>query len=730
MNEFEDVEEFMEDEEKEIERRNQFPSDMAFEPFSDKFYEGAVLKTPWLPRYISYRRTYDEASSEKLAEFLWKNGAESSRLMDRYRGAMLGLAVGDALGVPLEFSQRDKGIVVKEMIGGGPFNLPRGYWTDDTSMACCLAYSLIKCMGFNAKHQMECYSYWYRYGAYSATGSCFDIGNTTRDAIEQFLKTGQEYSTDTDPMSAGNGSLMRLAPIALFYFDKFEDVVFYAAQSSRVTHAAVEAVDACRYFAALLFGALKGESKEVLLSERYSPVKGYWNKYPLSPAIDKIAAGEYKTKKRNEIHSTGYVVHTLEAVLWSFYRNETFREGLLEAVNLAGDSDTVGAIFGQLAGAFYGESSIPIDWIIYVDSLQGFYHFTEDLFEFALASREKRTEEASVSLQHNHQTTPSVRKETAMDARPLEIVGELVNRLREERQNGATASKLVHFLDQENVSSNVLNEYFEIAFNIKSEVSLLTLRKRDRDVYRYVYKDYAIDRYFNPLIDAAKEQWISATHYPDLMNRLHREIFRGFAKEHECYLIVRASNPFSGAYVGKPGYRPAPSSLIAVSRVSEPNPGLMAADPNDERLQCILQDSHPAISYDQYIKKLSHYGFVVGEEDEGYVIRDKNGVMLYPTYYIHGIYQKDNGNNIWFYPEGEKFRHELNTRFGEELVQLGAHNVWERINDASVGVFARPQLPAICFQPSASGSATIAMDEKELSEIYNYWGLKWPFSQD
>lgn len=368
-----------------LERRSKFPADMGFYPFSNKFAEGVELKAPWLPAYYSFRGLNKQASRAELLQYLEQHSADGTVLMDRYRGALLGLMVGDALGVPLEFSARDSK-TVSGIIGGGPFNLKPGYWTDDTSMACCLAYSLIKCKGFDARRQMECYSYWYRYGAYSPTSECFDIGVTTRRAIEQFLATGEPYAGSTDPSTAGNGSLMRLVPVVLFYFGDFEKAVDFAAKSSMTTHQAAEAVDACRYFAALLYGALTGVDKDALLDGSYSPIPGYWQSHPLAPAIQRIALGSYKHKSRDQISSSGYVVHTLEAALWAFYRNDDFGSGILEAVNLADDADTVGAVCGQLAGAFYGETGIPIDWIRHTHASHGCYHFAQDLFAARNAS--------------------------------------------------------------------------------------------------------------------------------------------------------------------------------------------------------------------------------------------------------------------------------------------------------------------------------------------------------
>ena len=193
-------------------------------------------------------------------------------------------------------------------------------------------------------------------------GRCFDIGGTTREALVRFERTGEPYSGPTGPMSAGNGSLMRLAPVPMFFAGDAREAIDRSADSSRTTHGAVEAVDACRCLSGLLVGALRGVDKETLLSERYSPVEGLWDETPLAPKIAAIASGSFKHKQPPEIRGTGYVVDTLEAVLWAFFHTEDFREGALKVVNLGQDADTTGAIFGQIAGAHHGAESILVEW--------------------------------------------------------------------------------------------------------------------------------------------------------------------------------------------------------------------------------------------------------------------------------------------------------------------------------------------------------------------------------
>lgn len=282
--------------------------------------------------------------------------------LKRYRGCLLGLAVGDALGTTLEFKPPGSFTPITDMIGGGPFNLKPGQWTDDTSMALCLAESLIECRGFNPKDQMERYVRWWKDGHLSSTGACFDIGNTTRTALSAFLRTGNPLSGATDSRSSGNGSLMRLAPVPLFYAGSPIEAIAKSGESSRTTHGAPAAVDACRYFGGLIVGALTGTDKDELLADHYAPIPGYWDQHPLFPEIEDIAEGSFNKKDPPEIMGTGYVVQSLEAALWAFFHSNTFEEGCLMAVNLGDDADTTGAIYGQIAGAYYGEDGIPDQW--------------------------------------------------------------------------------------------------------------------------------------------------------------------------------------------------------------------------------------------------------------------------------------------------------------------------------------------------------------------------------
>jgi ADP-ribosyl-[dinitrogen reductase] hydrolase len=280
----------------------------------------------------------------------------------RVRGAFLGLAAGDAVGTTVEFRPPGSFPPLTDMVGGGPFGLPAGAWTDDTSMAACLAESLIERGGFDPADQLRRYLRWYREGHLSSTGRCFDIGHTTRSALERFEASGDPASGGTGARTAANGSLMRLAPVPVAFAHDPATAVRLAGESSRTTHALPVCVDACRYLGALLVGAVRGAPKAALLAPRFAPVAGLWDDEPLDPRIDAVAAGSYGTKHPPEIRGTGSVVDALEAALWAFATTDGYADCVLAAANLGDDADTTAAIAGQLAGACYGADAIPAPW--------------------------------------------------------------------------------------------------------------------------------------------------------------------------------------------------------------------------------------------------------------------------------------------------------------------------------------------------------------------------------
>ena len=274
---------------------------------------------------------------------------------DRARGALLGLAVGDAIGTTVEFKPRGSFAPLTDMVGGGPFQLLPGQWTDDTSMALCLAASLVE-NGFDLHDQMQRYVRWHDEGYMSSNGRCFDIGIATSSALERFRRTGNPVAGSRSPDSAGNGSIMRLAPVPIHYLDTPELAIKMSAAQSTTTHRAPECLGACRLLAEVLVRALQGSSRDDVLAPSLETL-------PMSSALQSVAQGGYKAKAENRIKGSGYVVQSLEAALWCFWRTESFEACVLLAANLGDDADTTAAVAGQLAGAFYGESGIPAKWL-------------------------------------------------------------------------------------------------------------------------------------------------------------------------------------------------------------------------------------------------------------------------------------------------------------------------------------------------------------------------------
>lgn len=298
---------------------------------------------------------------------------------ERAIGALLGLAVGDALGTTLEFSPRDSQPCVVEIVGGGPFGLEPGQWTDDTSMALALADSLLSCGELDEHDLMTRFISWMDEGAYSSNGRCFDIGNTVRGALNRFKQSGNPVAGSTDPNSAGNGSLMRLAPVAIRYWNDETARRDAAARQSRTTHAAAEAVDACIVFADMLADAIAGKPCSGVVRDR--------SQLSVAGSVADIVAGSWRGKARREIHSSGYVAHSLEAAVWCVARTGSFAEAIVLAANLGEDSDTVAAITGQLAGALYGYKAIPNGCLRQIASQGVIFEFARQLVDATAAAR-------------------------------------------------------------------------------------------------------------------------------------------------------------------------------------------------------------------------------------------------------------------------------------------------------------------------------------------------------
>ena len=282
----------------------------------------------------------------------------------RLKGCILGLAIGDAMGAPVEFMKRGTFEPVTAYRSGGKFRLNAGEWTDDTAMALCLAQSLIESKGFDPIDQLDKYIKWIDTGYMSCTGKMVGLGKTCMRSLIRYRSKGQAYTGLKHEKFSGNGSLMRLAPICIYYADNLDKAVHYAVLSSKTTHGSPIAIDCCRYFAYIIVHLLNGLEKDMLFSNEFiAGVYRYFLDDPLHDELNSIIRCEFTSKCANEIQSSGYAIHSLEASLWSFHHTHTFEEAILKSVNLGDDSDTVGAITGQMVGAYYGVDGVSNEWI-------------------------------------------------------------------------------------------------------------------------------------------------------------------------------------------------------------------------------------------------------------------------------------------------------------------------------------------------------------------------------
>ncbi len=294
----------------------------------------------------------------------------AGRVLDRkarQRGSILGLAVGDALGASIEFQPPGSFQPVTSYRSGGPHDLNAGEWTDDTSMALALLDSIAS-GPWDLNDQAERYLAWLERGKYSVNGRVFDVGVTTRSGLLRFAETRDAWSSGlTAPSASGNGSIMRLAPVAAAYSellpDQLELLVHRLVDSSRATHGSRQCLSACAYFGTVLSGLMNGLAREVVLDPNWHLLPRIDACEPLHEEIQEVASGRFRRRKPPQIQGSGHVVASLEAALWAFHDARDFREAVLRAVNLGDDADTTGALCGQLAGAYFGEPGIPAEWL-------------------------------------------------------------------------------------------------------------------------------------------------------------------------------------------------------------------------------------------------------------------------------------------------------------------------------------------------------------------------------
>ena len=287
-------------------------------------------------------------------------------LKNKMQDALWGFIVGDALGVPYEFSERDEMLAnpANGMIGYGTYNQPPGTWSDDSSMMLCVLENLAK--DGSVRHLADLFLSWYRDGYHTAGGQVFDIGFTTLDALTRLAEgVHPTKAGNLDERSAGNGSLMRCVPYA-FAADMSESI-FNMIVQNRITHPLTICHEASMFYVKMLRALAEGSTKEEALSTAGAYVRYGWRIVDQNDntSIDKFSRlfnSSFSSVHVDEIHSIGYVMYTLEACVWCFMNSNNYSEAVLKAVNLGGDTDTIAALVGAMAATFYGSAQIPVEW--------------------------------------------------------------------------------------------------------------------------------------------------------------------------------------------------------------------------------------------------------------------------------------------------------------------------------------------------------------------------------
>ena len=282
----------------------------------------------------------------------------------RYTGCLLGLALGDALGTTQEFKKRGTNDAIKDIIGGGPYELNAGEWTDCTSMSMCVTESLIEQHRFIALDIMSRLLEWHENGYWSARDFCFGISDDVRNVVQQFKKdtSSAKHASMNDGKNSSD-SLSRLAPIPLFFLKDPELAISSSIESVKLTHNSEQCVDAGILLTNILLGALLGENKEVILAENYQSGNLDKQPYKYCDRIAEIANCSYKEKPEFYIKSDNNAANSLEAALWAFHNSSNFKEGALLAANLGENSATIASVYGQIAGAYYGIDGLPDNWL-------------------------------------------------------------------------------------------------------------------------------------------------------------------------------------------------------------------------------------------------------------------------------------------------------------------------------------------------------------------------------
>lgn len=305
----------------------------------------------------------------------------------KINSALFGVAVGDALGVPVEFNSRQtiaKNPVI-DMVGYGTYNLPAGTWSDDSSLTFCLAEALTQDYDLNTIGQN--FVKWYDENYWTPHGNVFDIGVATRQAISRLAQGAKpELAGGFEVSDNGNGSLMRILPLLFYIRDKpINERYDITKQVSSITHGHIRSVIACFYYLEFARQIILGKGKFEIYKDLQTEIANHLTNCSINPTeirlFDRLLKNDIHKLTEDDIQSSGYVLHTLEASIWCLLTTDNYKEAVLKAVNLGSDTDTTGAVTGGLAGLLYGFDNIPTNWIKQIARKKDIENLAERLAE-------------------------------------------------------------------------------------------------------------------------------------------------------------------------------------------------------------------------------------------------------------------------------------------------------------------------------------------------------------
>lgn len=293
------------------------------------------------------------------------NKGEKMLSLKDFKAVVIGAAIGDALGVPVEFSSREelKNKPVTDMTGFGTYNVPLGAWSDDTSM-CLATLDAFTTGEVCFRKIMDNFVKWYKLNEFTPTNYTFDIGGTTSLALERYMKDKNMFSGLDDEHSNGNGSLMRIYPFVLFANIKgysFVETIDFIIKGSKLTHAHEASIVGCLIYYLVLDHLINEKSKDAI-KLGLKKAESYLKEYKELSRYNRLFSSNFSNLKEEEIKSSGYIVDTLEASIWCVLNSNSYVECVLKAVNLGDDTDTIGFIAGSLAGILYGYDNINNNW--------------------------------------------------------------------------------------------------------------------------------------------------------------------------------------------------------------------------------------------------------------------------------------------------------------------------------------------------------------------------------